>query len=85
MDYRKSKGKSKGPGTGGSDACINFDDPNNVDIPDCLLWTDLAGIYNKWCDRISMADFIVVAAEAVVGSMSPDYNANHKFNTDTLL
>jgi len=26
-----------------------------------------------------------VAAEAVAGSLSPDYNANHKFNTDTLL
>ena len=83
MDYRK--GGRGSPGTGGSDGCVNFEDPNNADIPDCLVWTDLAGIYNKWCDRISMADFIVVAAEAVAGSLSPDYNANHKFNTDTLL
>ena len=82
MDYRKG---GKGPGTGGSDGCIDFEDPNNAGLPTCLVWTDLPGIYDKWCDQISLADFIVVAAEAVAGSLSPDYNANHKFNTDTLL
>ena len=81
MDYRKGKGG----GTGGSDGCVDFEDPSNAGLATCLVGIDLPGIYNKWCDTISLADFIVVASEAVTGSLSPDYNANHKFNTETML
>ena len=47
------------PGTGGSDGCVNFEDGDNAGLPGCLVWTGLESIYNKWCDKISLENFMV--------------------------
>lgn len=41
--------------------------------------------YAKHCDKVSLADFTVIAAEAVMGRTSPTYNAQDTFAEDTLL
>ena len=79
MDFRREKNKKgrimrNAPGTGGSDGCVNFEDGDNAGLPGCLAWTGLESIYNKWCDKISLADFMVLAGEVVVGSISVNYD-----------
>eukprot|EP00448_Togula_jolla_P020876 CAMPEP_0170589000 /NCGR_PEP_ID=MMETSP0224-20130122/11125_1 /TAXON_ID=285029 /ORGANISM="Togula jolla, Strain CCCM 725" /LENGTH=339 /DNA_ID=CAMNT_0010912745 /DNA_START=64 /DNA_END=1079 /DNA_ORIENTATION=+ len=64
MDFRN--------GQGGSDACTDMDDADNAGLAECLFegefgegTVSLNDAYMKFCDRISLADFIVIAAEAV--------------------
>eukprot|EP00441_Pelagodinium_beii_P003137 CAMPEP_0197704080 /NCGR_PEP_ID=MMETSP1338-20131121/125758_1 /TAXON_ID=43686 ORGANISM="Pelagodinium beii, Strain RCC1491" /NCGR_SAMPLE_ID=MMETSP1338 /ASSEMBLY_ACC=CAM_ASM_000754 /LENGTH=1269 /DNA_ID=CAMNT_0043287979 /DNA_START=196 /DNA_END=4006 /DNA_ORIENTATION=- len=62
--------------TGGSDGCISFADPDNVGLAPCLTGTGslhanvegvgLASIYHDFCTSVSLADFFVIAAEAVM-------------------
>ena len=60
--------------SGGSDGCVNFEDGDNAGLASCLAWTGINSIYEKWCDKISLADFMVLAAEAVVGALATDYD-----------
>jgi len=59
-------------GFGGADACTDMDDPDNAGLPECLFRGEFSGqisindAYSKFCDRISLADFIVLAGEAVM-------------------
>jgi len=57
-------------GHGGSDACTNMDDPDNRGLQECLAHGEfgfsLRDVYHHHCTRISLADFIVIAAEAVM-------------------
>ena len=90
MDFRRKKNKkgktiNKGGGTGGSDGCVNFEDGDNAGLPECLAWTEIAKIYDNWCDKISLADFIVLAAEAVTGSIAVDYNEEDPFKGNSML
>lgn len=90
MDYRKEKNKKgqvmkDAPGTGGSDGCVNFNEAQNAVLPSCLAWTDIQQVYEKWCDKISLADFMVLASEAVIGSMAVGYDPHDQFKEDTLL
>jgi len=73
MDFRS--------GAGGSDGCLRFDDPDNKGLINCLRGdfnmdgdTDpdafnktLHDVYKNFCDKVSLADFIVIAGEAVMG------------------
>jgi hypothetical protein len=73
MDFRN--------GAGGSDGCLRFDDPDNKGLINCLRGdfnldgdtdTDsfnktLHDVYKNFCDVVSLADFIVIAGEAVMG------------------
>jgi len=73
MDFRS--------GLGGSDGCLRFDDPDNKGLINCLKGdfdmngdTDpdafnktLHDVYKNFCDAVSLADFIVIAGEAVMG------------------
>ena len=90
MDFRREKwpnGKTvkNGSGTGGSDGCVNFLDSDNTGLESCLRWTGIESIYSEWCDKISLADFMVLAAEAVVGSIAVDYEEQDPFEEGTLL
>jgi len=62
MDY--------GWGQGGSDGCIAMDDPENIGLAECLYQGEygisVADAYEKFCLRVSLADFLVVAGEAVM-------------------
>ena len=96
MDFRREQSKKKGKwgknktkvgagGTGGSDGCVNFKDPDNAGLESCIKWTGIESIYAEWCDQISLADFMVLAGEAVVGSISVNHNELEPFKKDTLL
>jgi len=73
MDFRNN--------AGGSDGCLRFDDPDNKGLINCLRGdynmdgdTDpdafnktLHDVYRNFCGVVSLADFIVIAGEAVMG------------------
>ena len=65
MDFRKA---ADGKMTGGSDGCINFKDPDNTGIPQCLQKWNISKIYESFCTEVSLADFLVIAAEAIMGN-----------------
>lgn len=76
MDFRRGGG-------GGSDACINFEDPDNKGLPKCVIESGLPRLYQKWCDKISLADFIVIAGEAAMIRTSPEYRWSGMFRGGT--
>lgn len=78
MDYRKATG-------GGSDGCVDFSDADNKGLQECLLAAEIPDIYSQNCEKVSLADFVVIAAEAAMGRTSPDYNSTDHFAEDTLL
>jgi hypothetical protein len=57
-------------GQGGSDGCIAFDDPDNNGLAECLYQGEygisVIDAYEKFCLHVSLADFLVVAGEAVM-------------------
>lgn len=90
MDFRRHanrRGKIRrgARGVGGSDGCVNFEDGDNAGLPTCLAQTGINSIYEQWCHKISLADFMVLAAEAVVGSIAADYDPQEQFKEGTLL
>lgn len=90
MDFRRKAHKSGkvfrgAPGKGGSDGCVNFEHGDNAGLPTCLAWTNINKIYGEWCDKMSLADFMVLAAEAVVGGIAADYVPEEPFKDGTLL
>ena len=78
MDYRKAQG-------GGSDGCVDFSDADNKGLQECLTDAGIPDVYAQNCDKVSLADFVVIAAEAAMGRTSPDYNSANRFAEDTLL
>ena len=81
MDFRIHP---DGSTTGGSDACLNFDDPDNKGLVECLTQFELPSAYKPVCNRVSLADFIVIAGEAVMGRTATDYNEDDYFADGTL-
>lgn len=65
---------------GGSDGCIDFRDPDNMGLADCVdsmlaevidgRKLALNAIYEQVCAKISLADFVVLAAETTMASQS---------------
>merc|ERR1719223_1135296 len=57
-------------GFGGSDGCTNMLEPDNAGLDPCLASGEfgfsLKDIYLKFCGQISLADFVVIAGEAVM-------------------
>ena len=86
---------------GGADGCLDFDDPDNTGLKGCmnsaffnpsvdeasLSSTSLQSIYNSVCHTVSVADFIVITAEAVMshqsGSGSLDFKSNFRYGRTT--
>ena len=67
MDFRVG---SDGVTTGGSDGCIDFADADNTGLADCLESSTLADVYSNHCTTVSLADFLVIASEAVMARTS---------------
>jgi len=67
MDFRKNEANQ-----GGSDGCMHFDDPDNAGLKPCLTKIGLPDVYRKWSDKVSLADFIVISAEAAIGRVATD-------------
>merc|ERR1719240_1760151 len=58
-------------GEGGSDGCTDMRDPDNKGLDPCLAVGEFDhslrdDVYQEFCTRISLADFLVVSAEAVM-------------------
>ena len=70
MDYRTDTG------LGGSDGCINFNDEDNHGIVSCVQKFGLVEAYETYCDQVSLADWMVIAGEAVMGRTATDFNAS---------
>lgn len=73
MDFRITDRASYAAGaggasTGGVDGCVSFDDPDNRGLGVCL--SSLQTSFSLFCSRISLADFAVVAAEALMADVS---------------
>jgi len=92
MDFRREQTKSRSGRvrrggakvSGGSDGCVNFTEGDNKGLPQCLAKAGIEDIYGKWCDKVSLADFIVIAAEAVTGGLAADYDKTNMFKSGTL-
>lgn len=83
MDFRRPAKKGE-DATGGSDGCVNFLDPDNAGLGACLKKTGVETVYAKHCDKVSMADFLVIAAEAVVTRLGTGYDGQTPFKKGTL-
>lgn len=59
---------------GGSDGCVNFEDPDNKGLSECVLSNSpepsVVDVYQSYCKKVSFADFIVIAAEALIAHTS---------------
>jgi hypothetical protein len=66
MDYSGDSERA----CGGSDGCWIASDPDNAGLSDCFAGgphvVGLAHVYQDFCNKISFADFIVIAAEGVM-------------------
>lgn len=56
---------------GGVDACIDFTDPDNAGLSFCIQ--QLQPAYSHVCHKMSLADFMVIAAEACDRRNPPDH------------
>lgn len=83
MDFRKSTVKGVAS-TGGSDGCVNFMDPDNAGLGPCLKKSGIDSVYAKHCGIVSMADFIVISAEAIVARMSTGFDAKDPFKAGSM-
>ena len=84
MDFRH---QTDGSTTGGADACINFEDGDNKGLPQCIAAFNLASAYQPVCGRVSLADFLVIAGEAVMGRTATPpvlYNEDDYYAEGTL-
>jgi len=66
--------------SGGADGCIDFTDPDNAGLKGCMLSTvterdssnvSLEGMYQQFCKEVSVADFFVITAEALMTATAP--------------
>lgn len=69
MDYRPDEKKWK---IGGPDGCMDYDDPDNKGLPECLHRFGIPEVYEKWKWKVSLADFMVIIAEAAIGRSATD-------------
>lgn len=74
MDYKD--------GEGGSDGCVDFHDADNAGLAECIhegeFGVSLADAYEDYCTTISLADFFVIAAEAIM-----NVSRQHVLDDDT--
>ena len=75
MDFRSNGGVE----TGGADGCLKFQHDENGGLEDCLVNSGLTTLYdNNYCDRVSLADFLAIACEAIMGRTNDRHNPiNH--------
>lgn len=71
--------------TGGSDGCLNFNDADNTGLPTCLAENSAVTEYQKHCTTVSLADYVVIQAEAVMGIAATNYNSGSPYTTGTLM
>lgn len=69
-------------GTGGADGCLDMEDGDNAGLAECIHSGEhgysVADAYANFCSSISLADFFVISAEAVITS-----SRQHVINDDS--
>jgi len=69
---------------GGADGCIDFQDPDNGGLKGCMLTAvherdssnvSLELMWQDFCTEVSIADFFVIAAEALMENTAPDFQS----------
>jgi hypothetical protein len=81
MDFRihdhEAWASETGGTTGGADGCINFEDADNGGLAYCLATGDISlhQAYIKTCETVSLADFSVIASEALMSNVATDPTA----------
>jgi len=60
-----------------------FSDPDNFGLSDCILDADIVSVYQNCCGQVSLADFLVIAAEAVMGRTASNYDQNNYYGDGT--
>lgn len=58
---------------GGVDGCVNFADKDNMGLAECIEDSGITEAYNNHCGVVSLADFIVIAAEVTMARTSNSY------------
>jgi len=81
MDFRLA---ADGTTSGGSDGCINFSDDDNKGLAECLVSTGVQSVYDNWCSQVSLADFVVIAAEASISKVATKFNSTAPFGQGSL-
>jgi len=77
MDFRVNA--VDGSTLGGSDGCINFKDADNTGLAQCLYDAKMVSLYEGFCTLVSLADFLVIAAEAVMGRTATGYSSSNPY------
>lgn len=62
---------------------MNFNDPDNSGLASCLLQFGWVHIYTLVCSYLSLADFFVIASEALMIRGHEDYDAKHLWEPGT--
>lgn len=84
MDYRVG-GTGGAANHGGSDGCINFADADNTGLSSCITEFNINTDYQNHCTTISLADYIVIQAEAVMGIAATGYTSSNPYASGGLL
>lgn len=79
-----SQGKSAVNQSGGVDGCVDFQDKDNKGLVECIQETNVISAYGEHCDAVSLADFIVIAAEATMARTSKSHNPTDTYADGTL-
>ena len=79
MDFRNDD-----ENMGGADGCVSFEDADNKGLDTCLVQFDIASILKQHEDDISVADFIVVAAQAAMARAADSWDAEDPYKEGTL-
>jgi len=77
MDFRLGGG-------GGSDGCVNFQDADNAGISDCLRKFNIPSLYERFAKTVSLADFLVITAEAAIGRTATGWSGENRWSLDSL-
>jgi hypothetical protein len=80
MDFRH---QTDGTTKGGADGCINFEEGDNTGLSTCLTKANMPTVYASYCQTVSLADFLVIAAEAITGRTAMDYNKDDPYKQGT--
>lgn len=70
---------------GGSDGCINLEDVDNKGLGSCVRKSGVVRVYQENCHRVSLADFIVIAAEAAMGRTATSAKADGDYYAEGTL
>lgn len=75
MDFRRNGNQF----TGGADGCVNFKDKDNAGLEECLRSSNLNQVYGLFCNKVSFADFVVLAAEALMIKTQTKFDSKDPF------